>query len=398
MPRRAPAGSALPKIPKLRPHKGSGLRRARFNGRDFYFGPEGDVEGTRRYKRMVAEFLANDGSLPLRESERKELSIKELMARYWVAMKRSLQPDSLDPIKRPLKVLRRLYGDTLVEQFGPAQLKALRGEMVRLGWSRNGINEATRRIRTVFSWGVGEELVEPTIPLRLRGVRSLRTGEGGHETKRVMPVAPELVEKTIPFLPHDVRAMVQLQMLTGARPGELRSLRWSEIDTSGDIWQYRPFHHKTKHHNRERTVRFGPRAQAILEAFKDRNRDQPLFSPAQSEAARHAALRAARKTPVQPSQVLRAKVAAKSASKRERSPGTMYTRKSYRKAVARACEKAGVQHWHPHQLRHTFADFATRTDSLDLASTLLDHSSLRTTLAYTDTDTRRANDFARTYG
>ncbi|MBK9189252.1 MAG: tyrosine-type recombinase/integrase [Phycisphaerales bacterium] len=398
MPRRATAGPALPRIPKLGLHKVTGLRRARFNGRDIYFGREGDAEGNRRYKRMVAEFLANDGSLPLGQSERKELSIKELMARYWIAAKRSLQPDSLDPIKRPLKVLRRLYGDTLVEQFGPSQLRALRIEMDRMKWSRNGINEATRRIRTVFGWGVGEELVEPSVHMRLRGVRALRSGEGGRETKRVMPVAPELVEKTIPYLPHDVRAMVQLQMLTGARPGELRSLRWSEIDTSGEIWQYRPLHHKTKHHNRERTVRFGPRAQAILTAFKDRNPDQPLFSPAQSEAARHAAMRAARKTPVQPSQVLRAKTTAKSAAKRKRAPGTMYTRKSYRKSVARACVKAGVQHWHPHQLRHTFADFATRTDSLDLASTLLDHSSLRTTLAYTDTDTRRANDFARTYG
>jgi hypothetical protein len=171
---------------------------------------------------MVAEFLANDGSLPLRESERKELSIKELLARYWIAAKRSLQPDSLDPIKRPLKVLRRLYGDTLVEQFGPTQLKALRIEMDRMKWSRNGINEATRRIRTMFGWGVGEELVEPTVHLRLRGVRVLRKGEGGHERKRVMPVDPELVEKTLPFLPHDVRAMIELQLLTGAiRPSHV---------------------------------------------------------------------------------------------------------------------------------------------------------------------------------
>jgi integrase len=340
MPRRATAGSALPRIPKLRPHKCSGLRRARFNGRDIYFGREGDVEGTRRYKRIVAEFLANDGSLPLRESERKELSIKELLARYWIAAKRSLQPDSLDPIKRPLKVLRRLYGDTLVEQFGPTQLKALRIEMDRMKWSRNGINEATRRIRTMFGWGVGEELVEPTVHLRLRGVRALRKGEGGHERKRVMPVDPELVEKTLPFLPHDVRAMIELQLLTGARHGEIRSLRWCEVDTSGDVWQYRPIHHKTKHHNRERTIRFGPRAQAILTAFKDRDPNEPLFSPAKSEEARRAAMRAARKTSVQPSQVLRAKVAAKKAAKRGRKPGAMYTRKAYRKAAARACARA----------------------------------------------------------
>lgn len=398
MPRRAAAGPKTVKFPQLCLHKGSGLRRARFKGRDFYFGPEGDKDGNQRYKRMIAEFLANDGSLPLCEAERRELSVKELIARYWLASKRSLQPESLEPIKRALKALRRLYGDTLVEQFGPTQLKALRAEMDRLNWSRNGINEATRRIRTVFKWGVGEELVEPSVHLRLCGVRALRVGEAGRETKRVMPVAPEVVEKTLPYLPHDVRAMVQLQILTGARPGEIRRLRWSEIDKSGDIWLYRPLHHKTKHHNRERTIRFGPKAQLLLMGFMDRNPEQPMFSPALSEAARHSAMRIARRTPVQASQVLRAMKAAQGAAKRERAPGTMYTRKSYRKAVARACVKAGVQHWHPHQLRHTFADFATRTESLDLASTLLDHSSLRTTLAYTDTDTRRANDFALKYG
>lgn len=95
---------------------------------------------------MLAEFLANDGSLPLRETERKGLSIRELLARYWVAAKRSLRPDSLDPIKRPLKVLRRLYGDTLVEQFGPTQLKALRIEMDRMKWSHNGINGTENRV------------------------------------------------------------------------------------------------------------------------------------------------------------------------------------------------------------------------------------------------------------
>ncbi len=158
MTRRSPAGHTALKFPKLCPHKGSGLRRARFNGRDFYFGPAGDSEGERRYKRMVAEYLANNGALPLQGFERKELSVKELIARYWVASKRSLQPDSLEPIKRALRILRRLYGDTLVEQFGPTQLKAVRVEMDRLHWSRNGINEATRRIRTVFSWGVGEPL------------------------------------------------------------------------------------------------------------------------------------------------------------------------------------------------------------------------------------------------
>ena len=32
--------------------------------------------------------------------------------------------------------------------------------------------------------------------------------------------------------------------------------------------------------------------------------------------------------------------------------GNFYTTTSYRTAIARAAEKAGVPHWHPHQLRH----------------------------------------------
>lgn len=199
MSRRAESRPSSPRFPKLRLHKGSGLRRARFNGRDFYFGPEGDADGYRRYKRMVSEYLASDGLMPLSEAERRALSVKELILRYWTEMKRGLKPDSLEPIKRVLKVLRRQYGDVPVTEFGPSQLKALRMEMAGRDWSRKGINEATRRIRTVFSWGVGAELLEPSVVQRLRAVRALRPGEGGRETPPVKPVDPQIVDRTLPF-------------------------------------------------------------------------------------------------------------------------------------------------------------------------------------------------------
>jgi integrase len=32
--------------------------------------------------------------------------------------------------------------------------------------------------------------------------------------------------------------------------------------------------------------------------------------------------------------------------------GSFYTTASYRTAIGRAAERAGVAHWHPHQLRH----------------------------------------------
>ena len=41
--------------------------------------------------------------------------------------------------------------------------------------------------------------------------------------------------------------------------------------------------------------------------------------------------------------------------RRSRAPRERYDRETYRKAVERACKKADVAVWHPHQLRHGFA-------------------------------------------
>ena len=49
-----------------------------------------------------------------------------------------------------LKPLRRLYGHTLVRDFGPLSLKALRAETIRLGWRRTNINLQVARTRQVF--------------------------------------------------------------------------------------------------------------------------------------------------------------------------------------------------------------------------------------------------------
>ena len=63
-----------------------------------------------------------------------------------------------------------------------------------------------------------------------------------------MPVDLDVVKKTIPFLPSNVAAMVRLQLLTAMRPGEVRSMRLCDIDTTGEVWYDIPFEHKTEHH------------------------------------------------------------------------------------------------------------------------------------------------------
>jgi integrase len=62
--------------------------------------------------------------------------------------------------------------------------------------------------------------------------------------------------------------MVRLQLLTGARPGEICAMRPTNVTRGIDgVWTYRPASHKTEHHGRERRIFIGPQAQEILTPY-----------------------------------------------------------------------------------------------------------------------------------
>jgi integrase len=185
----------------------------------------------------------------------------------------------------------------------------------------------------------------------LRTVASLQKGRSeAHEGEGVKPVPAEYVTATLPFPPAPVRAMAELQLLTGMRAGEAMLMRAIDLTMSGPVWTYRPASHKNRHRGRERVIFLGPQAQAVIKPFLATNLKAYLFSPrAYVEAmhARRAALRATKRTPSE------LKHRPKAGPKRK--PGERYTRRSYRLAVVRACQKAGVPPWNPLQLRHTVA-------------------------------------------
>jgi integrase len=153
------------------------------------------------------------------------------------------------------------------------------------------------------------------------------------------PAPDHAVEATRPFLGRQVRALVDLQLLTGARPGELLGLRARDVDTSGPggVWVYRPASHKNAHRGRDRAIYLGPRAQEVLAPFMaNRPLDAFLFSPAEAERERLAALHARRATP----RSCGNRPGTNRRTSPERSPGDRYTPESYRRAVARACDRA----------------------------------------------------------
>jgi integrase len=100
-------------------------------------------------------------------------------------------------------------------------------------------------------------LLPVTVHQSLQTVSGLRKGRStAREAEPVGPVPEELVEKTLPHLSPQVAAMVRLQLLTGARPGEVVAIRPCDIERpeGAEVWVYRPLEHKTEHHDRQRTI------------------------------------------------------------------------------------------------------------------------------------------------
>jgi integrase len=82
-----------------------------------------------------------------------------------------------------------------------------------------------------------------------------------------------------------VWVMVELQRLTGMRPGEVCNMRTIDIDTSGRVWTYSPERHKTEHHGKVRRIYLGPTAQDILRPWLRTELKAYLFSPAEAQTS-----------------------------------------------------------------------------------------------------------------
>jgi integrase len=390
-------------LPSYRLHKQSGqavvtLPDGQGGRHDVLLGPYATQASRLRYARVIEEWEAAGRRFPF-SGGHAELTINELILAFWrYAEGYYRHPDGsltseLAEYRYSLKPLRAMYGHSRACQFGPLALKAVRQQMVEAGLCRGLINRRVGRIRRVFKWAVAEELVPASTLPSLQAVAGLARGRSeARESSPVQPVPEEVARAVLPHVLPPVTAMIELQLLTGARPGEVCAMRACDLDVTGEVWLYRPPRHKTSWRGKQRVVPLGPRAQAIIKRFLVPDVGAYLFSPARAMAERSASLRAARKTKVQPSQVNRRKTRPK------RRPGDRYTTQSYGRAVYAACKKAGVARWHPNQLRHTRATEIRRQFGLEGAQVMLGHSRADVTQIYADADLSLALKIAKDVG
>jgi integrase len=411
------------RTPSYRLHRPSGQAVVTLDGHDTYLGRWDSPESRAEYDRLISEWLVNGRGLAQPESA---LTLNELMVRYLrfaesYYVKEGKATSELEAIRQALRPVKHLYGHTLAKDFGPLALKVVRQEMVRhrivrkikvtdpetgkereeekllaVGLARKNINKQIGRIKRMFAWAVEEELLTVEVHAALVRVKGLRKGKGqAREKPRVRPVAPAIVEATLPHLPAMVRAMVEVQRLCGGRPQDIVEMRPIDIEMNpGGVWEYRPRRYKTEHHNennlpeRERMVFLGPRAQAIIKPLLPLNVEAHVFSPARSEEERNKKRHQARKTPPWPSHLRRTEE--KRSRNPVRPPRDRYDVAAYRRAIRRACAKAGLPIWSPNQLRHLRGTEIRKGYGLEASQAVLGHKELSVTQVYAEADLETA--------
>jgi integrase len=302
------------RTPTYRLHKPSGQAVVTISGRDVYLGSYGTKVSKQIYDRTIAEWLANGRRL----GSSHDKTISEIIVAYMVHVNGRYTSNEPANIKLALRPLQQRYGMTLGRDFGPLALKAVRQAFLEGNLSRGEINKRTRRIVRLFKWAASEELVPPDVHAALKTVEGVRRGQA-RETEPVKPVADALVDAVKPFVSRQVWTMIQLQRLTGARPGEICMMRTCDLVTTGEVWEYKPSSHKTSYRGKGRVVFIGPLAQEVLRPWLRDDPNAYLFQPLAAEAERRAEMRTRRKTRVQPSQQCRKRTRPK------RTPGNRYT-------------------------------------------------------------------------
>jgi integrase len=384
------------RVPKYCRHRASGQAYVCIEGRMIYLGRYGSAASREEYNRLIAEWLAGGRRL---HTNPQTITVAEVVAAFRRHAIGYYGPTSktaknMDESVRPAV---KLFARTPALEFGPLRLKAVRESMIAAGRVRSNINRHISNIRGVFKWAAENELIPASVFHGLMAVKGLQAGRSGAvEGHAVKPVPVEHVEAVIPYVAPQVAAMIRLQLLTGMRPGEVVQMRGCDVDTTGELWIFRPARHKSAHRGHERSVYIGPRAQDIIRPFLKPDLSAYLFSPAEAERWRRAKLHGERKTPMSCGN----RPGSNRSKSPKRKPGECYTTASYLVAVYRGCEKAfpppqelvgealktwSREHrWHVHQLRHTAATTLRKEHGLEAAQVILGHRTLTVTQVYAE--------------
>lgn len=314
----------------------------------------------------------------------------------------------ISQVESSLNAMIRAFGDLPVDAVGSPELTKIVEAMPKHKMRRMGgplltygtVNARLKIIKQMYRWARARGLVDRNTAVDISLTEPLKKNSGLADKPRdVKPVSEMILDFTLAHCPPTVKDMINLQLVTGMRSGEMVQMRPCDIDVSDKTcWVYVPRTHKTERHGKDRNIYIGARGQEILQPYLNkRGLTDSIFLPADAHRER---LEMNGKPNVMAYQMSRSRF----------KPGRAYDKDTYRNAVQRACDRAfdadGMKRakrnyshrWWPHQLRHNFATMVRMEAGVEAASALLGHSSLSTTEIYAEKSAKLGKDTIRRVG
>jgi len=189
----------------------------------------------------------------------------------------------------------------------------------------------------------------------LKTLIPLKKGESGlpeSQERKTVPLAD--VEKTLAELSPVIRAMVVVHLPNAARPTEICELRIENIDRQQpDFWVVKLDSHKMDYREDAKTkfVYLTDTEITVIVPLIGERTEEYIFRPI--DAMHYDKQKRATGAVFVKKQPSRAARDAERAKNPKLNVGECYDFNAYRKAVYRACDRAGVPRWFPYQLRHT---------------------------------------------
>jgi integrase len=337
-------------IPSPKLHKTSGRAYVYHAGAYHYFGKYGSPEADRKYWQWRTTLA---GGKPATVST---CLVFELFRLY------RQNHEHLDHRERSrlnnLEEFPGIYHFATTE-YGPLAFQAHRDHLLSTGTrSARQVNDLMQFAQRIFRWGVSRQLVPLEVWTMLKTVERLKPHQSPKQTVRRKPVPASVVAATLPYLSEHCADMVRLIVATGARPGEILSLRAEEIVKAYQArpgwWFAEKSKHKTAARGKRRWLEFGPDEQAILLRHwpADGGYFFPVLCPRKGKTLHYAV-------------------------------------SSLRQALFHACQRAKVAPWSAYSIRHAVITARAAQEGVGAAAKVAGHDTRVTEAVYLHEPPRR---------
>jgi integrase len=368
------------------------------DGQRHYFSAKDKREAEVKRKQFLANlWLGNpgapsgtDGSSPPGRivpcnppSDTGDVLIAELCADYLNERRGKVSPTQLDNERRIIALLVSLYGKTGAAAFDINCLRVVRNEFIQRGFVRQKINWRVRRIQFMFRWGASYKIVPASVYQELKTLIPIKKGEYDlPESRERQTISLADIEKTLAELSPVLRAMVIVHLAVAGRPTAICTMRIENIDRQAeDLWAITVQDKMDYLEDSEAKILYLAKTEidVVLPLIGDRTEGY-IFRPI--DAIGYDKQRRANGAANMKKQPSRAARDAERSNNPKLNVGECYDFTAYRKAVYRACDRAGVARWFPYQLRHTGVTLIGLEHGIEAAQHTAGHKDIKTTLRY----------------